>query len=259
MAMRGEERGIKYITLSIDICPPLQEKRGDGSLTIGTSPHQSTPAILHTHRERMREMAMRGEEWGIEYTTLHIDICPPLQEKRGGGSLTIGTSKDQGSVAPLERESERWQWEERKEGLDTLAWRLISAPLSRRREAVAVWPLAQAKIKALQPFYRERIRDMAMKGKERVEERERERREGDGIMRGEGERIGVLGKIKRRWSYHMTDHDTHMVSLIDVRILRGSLQEGPHLVPFVFRSSFDQSHARCCVCGESVWGRCVSG
>jgi hypothetical protein len=94
---------------------------------------------------------------------------------------------------------------------------------------------------------------MAMRGEERREEKRGERRregkkgkkrsrERNGSMR---ERIGVLGK-SRGYSY--------LISLIDVRIPRGSLQEGPHLVPIIFPSSFDQSHERCCVCGESVCG-----
>jgi hypothetical protein len=47
---------------------------------------------------------MRGEETRIGYIILDIDICPPLQEKRGGGSVTMVTSIDQSSVAYLERE-----------------------------------------------------------------------------------------------------------------------------------------------------------
>jgi hypothetical protein len=51
--------------------------------------------------------------------------------------------------------------------LHTLSWIFISAPLPRRREAVAVCPLAQAQIRGLQPFYRERIREMAIRGEEK--------------------------------------------------------------------------------------------
>jgi hypothetical protein len=75
-------------------------------------------------------------------------------------------------VAPFYRERIRdmaIRGEERKEGLDTLFFRLISAPLSRRSEAVAVLPLTQAKIRAVSPSYRERIREMAMNGEERRE------------------------------------------------------------------------------------------
>jgi hypothetical protein len=65
-------------------------------------------------------MAMRGEERGIGYIGLEIDIRPPLQEKRGGGSLTIGTSKDQSTPAILQRENQRYgnerKGESRREG-----------------------------------------------------------------------------------------------------------------------------------------------
>jgi hypothetical protein len=57
------------------------------------------------YRERIREMAIRGEERGIGYIILDIHISPPLQEKRGGGSVTIATSKHQRSVAILQREN----------------------------------------------------------------------------------------------------------------------------------------------------------
>jgi hypothetical protein len=62
----------------------------------------------------MRKMAMRGEERGIGYIILDIHIRPPLQEKRGGGSVTIGTSMNKRSVAILQRELERWQSEKRR-------------------------------------------------------------------------------------------------------------------------------------------------
>jgi hypothetical protein len=48
--------------------------------------------VLPSYRERIREMAIRGEERGIGYIILKIDIRPPLQEKRGGGSVTKVTS-----------------------------------------------------------------------------------------------------------------------------------------------------------------------
>jgi hypothetical protein len=78
--------------------------------------------------------------------------------------------------------------EERREGLDTLFLIFIFAPLSRRREAVAGWPLAQAPIRAVLPFYRERIREMAIRGErrgerrreEKVEEREKKERRDEG-------------------------------------------------------------------------------
>jgi hypothetical protein len=111
MAMRGEERGIGYIILKIDIRPPLQEKRGGGSVTIATSPHKSTPSILEIERENQRHDNQRkGEKRGIGYIGLEIHLRPPLQEKRGGDSLTSGTSPHKRTVAPLERrELERWQ------------------------------------------------------------------------------------------------------------------------------------------------------
>jgi hypothetical protein len=60
---------------------------------------------LPPYRERIREMAIRGEERGIRYIILDIDIRPPLQEKRGGGSVTIDTSPRKSSVAILQREN----------------------------------------------------------------------------------------------------------------------------------------------------------
>jgi hypothetical protein len=57
------------------------------------------------YRERIREMAIRGEERGIGYIILDIHIRPPLQEKRGGGSVTIDTSPHKSSVAKLQREN----------------------------------------------------------------------------------------------------------------------------------------------------------
>jgi hypothetical protein len=59
--------------------------------------------------------------------------------------------------------------------------------------------------------------------------------------------MGMLGNIR---GY------SRLVSLIDVRIPRVSLQEGLHLFPILFRSSLNQGHASC-VCGESVCGYCV--
>jgi hypothetical protein len=83
---------------------PLQEKRGGGSATIGTSQDQRSAAILQ--RENSRDgNQKRGEERGIGYMILKIHIRPPLQEKRGGGSVTIVTSQDKSSVAILQREN----------------------------------------------------------------------------------------------------------------------------------------------------------
>jgi hypothetical protein len=73
-------------------------------VTIATSPHQSTVATL---QREIREMAIRGEERGIGYIIFKIDIRPPLQEKRGGGSVTIGTSMNKSSEAILQRENEK--------------------------------------------------------------------------------------------------------------------------------------------------------
>jgi hypothetical protein len=61
--------------------------------------------VLPSYRERIREMTMRGEERGIGYIILDIQIHPPLQEKRDGGSFTIGTSSHKRSVAILQREN----------------------------------------------------------------------------------------------------------------------------------------------------------
>jgi hypothetical protein len=51
----------------------------------------------------------------------------------------------------------------------TLFLREGSATLSRRREAVGVRPLAQAKIRGVLPYYRERIREMAIRKEEKRE------------------------------------------------------------------------------------------
>jgi hypothetical protein len=62
-------------------------------------------AVLPIYRERIREMAIRGEERGIGYILLDIHIRPPLQEKRGGGSVTIDTSMNKRTPAILQREN----------------------------------------------------------------------------------------------------------------------------------------------------------
>jgi hypothetical protein len=103
MAIRGEKRGIGYIGLQINIRPPLQEKRDGSSVTIGTSPHKSTPAIL----QRKRDGDQRREGLHPVYLILNINICLPLQEKRGGGTLTILTGINKSSPAILQRENYR--------------------------------------------------------------------------------------------------------------------------------------------------------
>jgi hypothetical protein len=83
---------------------------------------------------------------------LEIDLSSLLQEKRDGGIVATGASKNERSVAILKRGRKRIR---EREVLQTLSWRSILAPFSRRRETVESWPEEQARWRGVEPISRE--------------------------------------------------------------------------------------------------------